>query len=666
MSINILDELKTDFLIYAQAVNNNRAFPDARDSLKPVQRAILWAMYDNKYFSTKPHVKSAKVDGEVLGKFSPHGSCYDAIVRLSQDWINPLPLISWHGANGSLISGNQAAASRYTECRLSEASENCFFQSINKNTVDFIDNYSEDLKWPGKVLPCIAPLLLVNGASGIGYTIANDWLPHNLNEVTEKVKEYVNTGKISIDNIYPDYPTGGVIVNKKELKSIYETGKGTVILRGKADIIGKYINITELPYQVYAEPFIQKIKDLVNAGTLQGIEDVCNKSDDNGLLIEIECSADPKVVLSKLYKYTDLQTTFSANQMALVNGIPTLLNLSDYINVYINHNISCLQREYRYDLNKANERLELVEGLLRALSIIDDVIKTIKSSKSSESARNDLVSKFKFTENQAKAIVDMRLGKLANLESTELKNEQIALAEIVKKCEDFLANEKLQKKEFLKRLTEFTKKYGWERRTTVCDIDTEAEKQEVKTKIEKPEEIVNIILTVDNKIKKVAAGKIKKTADIKTIISIGAKDKFILISNTGTMYKLQAKDIKLVSLGSAGQNLKDLLNDEIIEIYTGYEKQEFLFFITQKGLAKKIKANTVFEISKKIGTPIMRVDIDDKIIDCRLADNTDKVLYTIGGKEKELLISDFIDKGRGAGGVSAIKLGKKLNSFNLL
>ena len=651
--IQLKDELKTDFLIYAQAVNNNRAFPDARDGLKPVQRAILWAMYDNKYFSTKPHVKSAKVDGEVLGKFSPHGSCYDAIVRLSQDWINPLPLVSWHGANGSLISGNQAAASRYTECRLAEATEDCYFTNINKNTVDFIDNYSEDLKWPGKVLPCIAPILLINGSSGIGYTIAQDWLPHNLIEIVEKIKEYLKTNKLSFDNLYPDFPTGGVIINKSACEEIYKTGKGSIILRGKVNIVDKYINITELPYQIYAEPFIQEIKDLVNSNTITGIEDICNKSDDNGLLIEIECNTDPKVVLAQLYKNTDLQISLSANQMALVNGIPELLNLQKYFDIYIDHNLTCLRKEYQFDLDKANSRLEVVNGLLKALSDIDSIISLIKASKSSAAALEALQTTFNFTKVQASAIIDMKLGKLANLERNALVKEADDLNKIVDKCTKFLASDKLQTKEFLSRLDKFTEKYGWQRRTEVCDLDLNEEKKTIKA--EKVQEKFNIILTKDNELKKVSAGKLKFDDNISKVIEVCEKDRFVLISNTGAMYKLNAKDIKLVSQGSKGQNIKEFFNDEIINIYTGNEIEEFLIFVTKNGLIKKIESKIVFGLSKLAGAPVMKVEENDKIIYCELKTDSDIINIKSGKKEKQINISDLLSKGRLAGGITTIK-----------
>lgn len=659
MAINILKELNSDFLIYAQEVNNNRAFCDARDGLKISQRAVLWEMYDKKYTSNKPHVKSAKVDGGVIANWHPHGSEYSTIVRMSQDWINNLSEINFHGANGSLIGGPEAAASRYTECRLSQVTETGLFQNINKEVVDFIPNYSEDQKWPA-VLPALFPRLYINGSQGIGYTIAQEWEPHNLNELLEKVKEYLKKGSISADNIYPDYPTGGIIINKKDLHTIYETGRGNIILRGKAEVLGNFIQITELPYQVYAEPFIQKIKDLVNSNSLTGIEDIYNKSDDNGLLIEIECSSDPTLILNKLYKLTDLQVTFTANQMALVNGIPQMLNLQDYLKLYIEHNLTCLQREYTYDLNKAQTRLEIVDGLVKALSIIDKIIKIIKNSKSSEEAKQNLISNFSFSENQAKAIIDMKLGKLANLETAELQAEQKELNSIITICTTFLADSKLQQKEFLKRLTDFTKKFGWERRTDICDIDFEEEKTKLlQTKEPKIPDTYMIVLE-NNRIKRIDVRQYKanKTTGT-TAIKISEDKRFVLISNKGIMYKLAVKQIPKCSQNAAGTDLNSFLslnsNEAIMQIYSGEETLPYMFFVTQNGLAKKMEAKEVFEIGKKIGTPIMKLNPDDLIIYCNVIDKLQlSVLYN---NKKKIIDSDKINvKKRLSGGVCAIKV----------
>lgn len=655
--IDILNEMKNDFLVYAQEVNQNRSFPDVRDGLKPSQRAALYTLYRKGFTVNKPHVKSAKVTGAIIGELWPHGdsSAYESIVRMSQEWINNIPEVDFHGANGSLLGGPEAASSRYTECRLSQAAEDGLFSGIKKNVVDMIPNFSEDDEWP-KVLPALMPRLFINGSQGIGYTIAQEWEPGNLIEFTEKVKEYIKKNKITYTNIYPDYPTGGIIINKQNIADIYKTGRGTIILRGTVNIVDNYINITELPYQVYAEPFIQKIKDLVNNGTLSGIEDICNKSDDRGLLIEIECSDDPKRILSKLYKLTDLQVTFAANQMALVDSIPAILSLQDYIKIYIEHNILCLQKEYKFDLDRAETRLEIVIGLLKAISIIDTIIKLIKQSKSAELAKQELITKFKFTENQAKAIIDMRLGKLANLEQTELQTEEMALKETVKLCKEFLTDIKLQQKEFIKRLTDFTKNYGKERHTIVTDIDLEEEK--TITKADKV--IENYMISIkDNYIKRIALSQYKLSKDVNDItIQIAENQRFILVSNTGMMYKLETKDIQKCSLSASGTDLHTLLNlsknEKIINLFTGQETGPYMFFITKCGLVKKMLAEEVFTLSKKLGTPIMKVNTNDAIIYCKII-QSEKIKVKYNKKDKYIDTDKFNLKKRLAGGIVAIK-----------
>lgn len=662
--IDILDELKTDFLVYATEVNTNRAFPDAVDGLKVSQRAVLWEMFIKNYNSSKPHVKSAKVTGGVIASWHPHSDAgaYETLVRMSQPWVNNICEIDFHGANGSLLGGPAAASQRYTECRLAKASEEGFFENIKKNTVDMILNFSEDEHWP-KVFPAVFPRLFVNGSQGIGYTIAQEWEPGNLYEFFDKVKEFIDTGDITYKNIYPDYPTGGTIINKSALEEIYKTGKGSVVLRGKSVVNKNFINITELPYQVYAEPFIQKIKDLVNAGTLSGIEDICNKSDDNGLNIEIECSVDPNIVLAKLYKLTELQTTFNVNQMALIDGVPEMLTLKDYIKVYVEHNINCIIREYKYDLDKAEKRLEVVDGLIKAISIIDDVIKTIKASKNSEEARKNLSTNFLFSEAQAKAIVDMRLGKLANIEIADLTKEQKELNKAIQKCNKLLKSKQLQKDEFISRLSVFVEAYGWERRTEVIDVDIEAEKKLLVKNQEKVVENFVIALTKGSFIKRMtltdASKKQKLLTDNDSIthtVELGAKDRFVLISSSGQMYKLTVDKIALGNINATGTDTKDLVNEKIVGIYTENEELPYLIFVTKKGLIKKIETKTVVKLNKTIGAPVCKVLPDDEIIYCKAFTDEDSITLTNGKKDKEIKVKDLLAKGRTAGGITGIKL----------
>ena len=657
--INAIDEIKNDFLVSATEINNNRAFPDVRDGLKPSQRAALYTMYKYKFNSTKPHVKSAKVSGNTIALYWPHGDegMYDTIVRMSQPWVNNICEVDFHGGNGSLQGGPDASASRYTECRLSRASEDGFFENIDKDTVDFIPNFSEDDEWPS-VFPAIFPRLFINGSQGIGYTIAQEWEPGNLKEFADKVKGYLKNGKVdSASDIAPDYPTGGVIVNKKDIHTIYETGKGTIILRGKVDIDGDIIKITELPYQVYAEPFISKVKDLVNSDQITGIEDICNKSDDSGLLIEVECSEDPNIVVNKLYKLTDLQTTFSANQMALVDGVPKMLTLKDYIKTYVDHNLSCIKREYKFILDKSNTRYEVVSGLLKALGDIDSVIELIKKSKSSDEAKSKLVKTKGFTVVQAQAIVDMRLGRLANLEQEELKKESKSLSDIIAECTEIISTTSKQKKILSKRLDEFVKKYGWERRTQLTDVDIVKEKAIIK-KAPKSEEQFMVVLTKGNCLKRIALVNYKPSAKVKTeedqivsAVKIGAKERLFAISKFGLVYKIPVNKIPLGTMNSTGINFGyDFLN-----IFSGHEEQEFLFMITESGKVKKFATDQLFKISKLIpsATPIIKLE-DDSLIYAKLIDS-DTITYKVGKKEKTIDTTKYKAKGRGAGGVSCIK-----------
>lgn len=657
--INALDEIKNDFIIYATEVNNNRAFPDARDGLKISQRAVLWEMYDKKYSSIKPHVKCAKVDGGVIANWHPHGSEYSTLVRMSQPWINNICEVDFHGGNGSLQGGPDASASRYTECRLSKASEDGFFENIKNDSVDMILNFSEDLKWPS-VFPAVFPRLFINGSQGIGYTIAQEWEPGNLDEFTNKVKNYIKNGKVTTDNIYPDYPSGGVIINKKDIHTIYDSGKGTVILRGKVDINDNIIKITELPYQVYAEPLIAKIKELVNSEQLTGIEDIYNKSDENGLLIEIECSEDANVVVNKLYKLTDLQCSFSANQMALVNGVPKMLPLKEYIKVYVDHNIECIIREHKYILDKSTQRYEVVSGLVKALSDIDNIVELIKKSKSSEDAKKQLVKTKGFTEIQAQAVVDMKLGKLANLEKDELKKELDELTKVIDECNDIIGSKDKQNEVFIKRLNDFTKKYGWKRRTEVTDVDIVKEKAIVKASSKKTSEQFMVVLTKGNYIKRVSLVNYKPQTKVKNeddkithVIKVGATEKFILISETGMMYKLQTNKIPVGTVNATGTSLKDMFNDKIIAIYRGDEEDEFIFMLTQKGLVKKMFASDVFSIGKNKGCSIIKLT-DDIVIDVRLI-ASETVKYEVDGREYKVDTTKFKTKGRSAGGVKGIK-----------
>lgn len=637
--INVLDELHNDFLIYAKEVNESRAFPDARDGLKPSQRACLWEMYDKGYNSNKPHVKSAKVTGGVIGNWHPHGdqSAYEALVRMSQPWVNNISEVDWHGANGSLIGGPEAASARYTECRLSKASEDGLFNHINENTVDSQLNFSEDLEWP-KVFPAIFPRLFVNGGSGIGYTIANSWPLGNLNEFKNKVKDYLDK-KFNYKNIYPDFPTGGIITNKSEIENIYKTGKGSIILRGLVEIENNLIKITELPYQVYVEQFIQEVKDLANNDKLD-INDIFNKSSKDGLLIEIDCD-NPDKTLQKLYKLTDLQISYQVNQMALVDGVPTLLNLEDYIKVYYEFNIECLQREFNFKLNKAQNRLEIIDGLLKAIPMMDQIINLIRSSKTLDEAKIGLV-KLSFTENQSKAIVDLKLSRLTRLEINKLQNDKKELTEIIKNCQKLLNNKSEQNKEFLSRLSDFVNKYGYNRRTKVTNVNEE------KETIEKQEKILEeymIILTEDNRLKRIKLSEYKKTKE--QAVKLFKNEKLVLITQDGMMYKIACNKIPLCTNKASGTLIRDLQNIQasVIKISKEEINEPYILLITNNRKVLKIDSKHL-KASKSIGLKL--ITLENNIVDfVKFVDDDTCVIYD----NKTLNLKKTLVKGRGSKGI---------------
>lgn len=667
-SVNILQEIREDALNIGNEANLSRAIPYVRDGLKPSQRAVIYGAYEQGYSSKKPHVKSLKLDGLVVGSWWPHGSEYLTIARLTQPFVMNIPLLDMHGANGSQLGTPDAASSRYTEVRLAKACEDGLLKNIEKETCEWIPNYSEDKVWP-RVFPALLPNLFVNGSDGMGYCYSQTWLPGNLKEFYLKVKEYLDNGKITYEDIYPDFPTKGTIINKKDIAKIYETGSGTVILRGKAEIESNIIKITELPYQVYVTPYLEQLKALVTPNAkgdikIPGISDIYNMSGENGMLIEIECETDPKIILNKLYQYSNLQVSLSANQYGIVDSIPELINLQRYIEIYLDHNLDIIKREYSYELNKASQRLEIVTGLIRANSMLDAVISEIRASKSASEAVVNLKIKFGFTELQAQAIADMRLGKLANIEIAALSKEETQLNKAIADYNKILGSDKAQKKEFLKRFEAFVSEYGWDRRTEVQDIDLVAEKAVISTKT-KVIENYTVILEENGNIKRLLSSQYKANKKAKYCITEIAEDqKLLLISNKGFMYKLPVKQIPKAGINSMGTPINSLVTlqnkETIIQIFNGLETEPYTFFITKKGLAKKTPYEEISKLSKNIGATVMKLAEDDEIIFCKLL-NSDTISIIYNGKEKLINTDKFITKSRTAGGVVAIKT--KAGSF---
>ena len=669
--IELTKELSQNFLDFSHEVNYQRAFADARDGLKPGQRACLWEMYKRGYKSSKPHVKSAKISGGVIANWWPHGdtAIYETFARMSQKWINNIPEVDWHGANGSVQISGEPAASRYTEARLSKIVEDGMIANINKNTVPMKPNFSDDDEWP-VVFPSIFPRLLVNGCQGIGSTIANVWLPHSFTEIANVIDKYISTGEIDYDNIAPSFPSGGIIINKKELPIIYKTGKGKVVLRGRAEIKNNYIIITEIPYQVYVEPLIEEIKKYAIEEENSGIEDVINKSSKN-ICIEIECSSNPVAILKKLYSKTNLQKSFNANQYALTDkGIPALLTLKDYLDIYVNHNIKCIINETKFDLDKATNRLEIVNGLLRALEDIDNIIALIKSSENTTAAKENLIKKYQFTENQAKAILAMKLSSLARLEKIELEKEAEDL-----KNKIFMLNQILDSRDeqigILKvRLQGLVNKYRDARRTELTQIDIKPEDKIIEQVV--PEDCV-VILSQGGSIKRIPQKSFKiqrrnskgvKTKDdvVMSTISTNTIDNLLLFTKKGKMFKIIVDEVPVGTNASKGAHVGTLINmdqdDEVIAITSLARSNtaKYVVFFTKKGLMKKTYLEEYTKVKRSTGIAAIKINEGDSIANVEFINEEDILVVTKNGMSIHFESKLVNPIGRIAAGVKTIKL----------
>ena len=672
MSIDICKELHQNAIDFAYEANSQRAFADARDGLKPGQRACLWEMYIKGYASNKPHVKSAKIDGGVAATWWPHGTTaiYETFARMSQPWINNVPEVDWHGANGNQVIGSVPAADRYTEARLSKATEDGMLQGLKKNNVPMVLNFSEDEEWP-EVLPSIMPRLMVNGCQGIGYTVANTWLPHNLKELSDIIHKYVQIGEIDYANIHPDFPSGGIIINKDELSNIYTTGKGKVVLRGKAEIKGNNILITELPYQVYVEPLMEEIKELRLKDEITGIDEVYNKCDKKRLLIEIECSETPQKVLAQLYQWTSLQKSYNPNQYALVSKTPKLLNLKQYLDIYINHNLECIKREYEFDLVKAKARQEIIVGLVKALEDIDNIIALIKNSESSAKAKEALIKTYAFTENQAKAILDMKLSKLAHLEKIELNEELIQLTSDIQKYTNIISKRERLVLEFEDRLEKFVQKYGTNRKTELTQIAAST-KEEKELELVEPEKCV-VVMTESGYIKRVPIasfrtqkrnGKGVKTQDDITsmVIRTNTVDSLMIFTTLGKMYRLLVNDIPVGNNTAKGVSIKGLVAMEAKEepsvIYSIYRDTEakYVFFTTKMGLVKKTNLEEYCKTKKSNGIIAINLKEGDELISACLVKDEPIVLLTKDGMGIKFNSMEIGATSRATSGVKGITL----------
>ena len=594
-SIDIIQEVQQNFIDSSYDVNTNRAFPDIRDGLKPGQRACLWEMYTKKYNSKKPHVKSAKISGGVAALWWPHGTTaiYETFARMSQTFINNIPEVDFHGANGNIILGGDAiAADRYTEARLSPIVEEGMLKSVEKDTVPMILNFSEDEKWP-KVLPAVFPRLLVNGAQGIGVSLSNYWGLHNFTETAQVIEKYLEDGTVDNENYYPDFPTGGVIVNKNDLSQINKTGKGKIVIESKYTINKQEINFYELPYQIYIEPVIDEIKKAIEEEKVTGIEEIFNKSDKRriSLVVTVANGFEPEKVVEQLFQETNLRKQINVNQNGIISKTPIMINLSKYLEVYKNHNIDCIKKEITFDIKKLQDRIEILEGLSKALENIDNVIRIIKESKNSAEAKSNLVKKYDLTESQVNAILNMKLNRLANMERIAINNE---LQEKKEKClelENILESEDKQVDILKNRLRELVKKFGDKRRTEVI------QKEIIKPNSKKAKEkiVEDVVITFNQKgyIKSIPVKMYRKSFDDIFTFKARTDEMILLFSTLGKCYRLKVSEIKQCGVkdkGSAIGSIINLDNDESILYITSMnvdDKHPFITFVSKNGKIKK-------------------------------------------------------------------------------
>ena len=651
---DIESEMKRAFIDYSMSVIMSRALPDIRDGLKPVHRRILYAMNDMGLLHERPHKKSARVVGEVLGKYHPHGdqAVYDSMVRMAQSFSLRYPLIDGQGNFGS-VDGDSAAAMRYTEVRMAKITKT-MLEDIEKNTVEWIDNFDGSLKEP-VVLPSKLPNLLINGSSGIAVGMATNMPPHNLNEIIDGVIKVIEKPDVTTAELMdvikgPDFPTGGVIHGKGGIFNAYATGKGLIKIRGKTHFEEsgdkKKIVVTEIPYQVNKANLLKKIADLVKAKKIEGISDLRDESDRRGtrVVIELKRDAIEDVVLSQLFKHTELQTTFGILNLAIVNGEPKILTLKDIIQHYINYRIEIIVKRTTFDLNKAKEKLHILEGFIIALNNIDEIINIIRSSKTVEEAKNRLMAKFGFSEKQVKAVLDMRLQKLTGMEIQSVKKDYDETRKVIDQLEKLLSDKQNILNEIKKELVEIKEKFGDERRTEIVE-------GEIDVDIEDLIPIQDVIITITNSgyIKRIPC-EIYKTQRRggKGLIGMQTKEEDVVVNsfitsthdyimfftNHGKAFWLKGYKIPEGGRHSKGKAIINLLprleEGEYVETaipIPEFDEKHYLVFATKKGLIKKTALSAYSNIRVN-GIRAINLDEDDELISTKLSDGKQNILLS--------------------------------------
>jgi len=678
--INITTEMKTSFLSYAMSVIVARALPDVRDGLKPVHRRILYGMAELGVWPEKTYKKSARIVGDVMGKYHPHGdtAIYDAMVRMAQLFSYRYPLVNGHGNFGS-IDGDGAAAMRYTEAKMHKLASEMLLD-INKDTIDFVDNYDGSEREPS-VLPAKFPNLLVNGSTGIAVGMATNIPPHNLGEVIDGILAYIDNNEITTEELMmfikgPDFPTGGTIMGMTGLRKAYETGNGSIKVRAKTEIIEtragkKSIIVTEIPYQVNKSRLIEKIAELAKEKRIEGITDLRDESNRKGIRVVIELRRDvnAEVILNNLYKYTPLQTTFGINMLALVNNQPKVLPIKESLVHYVNHQIVVLTRKTAFELLKAKTRAHILEGLLVALENIDEVIKTIRASY--DDAEQQLIDRFNLTLEQTKAILEMRLRRLSGLEGERLQNELTELALTIENLEFILANEDKKLEIIKEQLTDIKNRFSDPRRSEISlSIDLDVEDEDLI-----PVEDIMITITSSGYCKRMNTGIYKSQnrggkgmTGIKTheddvvehLISCSTHDFILFFTNLGRVYKMKGYKMPNYGRASKGLPIVNLLNLDDGETLAAvakiddFESENFLFFATKRGVVKRTPVSD-FKNIRTSGIKAINLREGDELLAVRLTDGTrDVIIGASNGKAIRFSETTARHMGRVASGVRGI------------
>ncbi len=678
------EEVKDSYLSYAMSVIMGRALPDVRDGLKPVQRRILYTMHELNLRHNQPFKKSARIVGECLGKFHPHGdmAVYEALVRMAQDFTLRYPLIQGQGNFGS-IDGDPPAAMRYTEARLSKIS-NYMLTDIEKDTVDFVPNFDNTLSEP-VVLPAVLPNLLVNGTSGIAVGMATSIPPHNLSEVIDGIIYYLENPDCRIKDLMrfikgPDFPTGGIIYGKEDLLKAYQTGKGRIVLRGKVEFeehkSKKRIIITEIPYQVNKAQLLENIANLVNRKVIEGIQDLRDESDKEGMriVIELKREANSEIVLNRLYKFTQLEVTFSIINLAIVEGRPKILNLKELISLYVEHRKNVIIRRTKFELEKAKKRAHILEGLKKALKFIDLVISIIKKSKTPQEAKGNLMKKLELSKIQAQSILEMQLQKLTNLEQKKIDEEYLEVIKKIEYLERVLSSEEMVKEIIKEELLTLKKEFKDKRRTEIIE---EVEKIEIEDLI--PQEDVVITLTHTGYIKRqplssyreqkkqakgLLATQISKEDFLEHLFLASSKDYILIFTNKGKVFWLKVYEIPEGSRGAKGRALVNFINlssnEKVRAIISlkEVEKDSSLILATKRGFIKKLRIKDLGSPKKK-GLIVISLDKNDDLVGAGLVkEGYDIILATKEGLCIRFSETDVRRMKRAARGVKAIDLKK--------